>query len=68
MENKLFRIIPNSAGYIQNDEVIVIATSEKEAKKIVKDKDVFDENQYPLTITEVNLKEKGIVLKSNVGA
>ena len=68
MENKLFRIIPSLASYIQNDAVIVIATSEKEVKNIVKEKEVFDKNQYSLTITEVNLKEKGIVLKSNVVA
>lgn len=68
MKNKIFKIIPRSAGYVENDEVVVISETKKEALSMIEFERVFDKHQYPLTIEEVDLNEKGIVLISNIGA
>jgi len=68
MKNKIFKIIPKSAGYVENDEVVVISETKEEALSIIESEKVFDKHQYPLAIEEVNLNEKGIVLISNTGS
>lgn len=67
MKNKIFKIIPRSAGYVENNEVVVISETKKEALSMIESERVFDKHQYPLAIEEINLNEKGIVLISNIG-